>query len=26
MTANWVNDTSLGDVMIVSDPVTIDAG
>jgi hypothetical protein len=23
MTANWVNDTSLGDVMIVSDPVTI---
>jgi hypothetical protein len=25
MTANWVNDTSLGDVMIVSDPVTIDA-
>jgi hypothetical protein len=26
MTANWVNDTSLGDVMIVSDPVTIDSG
>jgi hypothetical protein len=26
MTANWVNDTSLGDVMIVSDPVTINAG
>ena len=24
MTANWLNDTSLGDVMIVSDPVTID--
>jgi hypothetical protein len=23
MTANWVDDTSLGDVMIVSDPVTI---
>ena len=26
MTANWVNDTSLGDVMIVSDPVTTGAG
>jgi hypothetical protein len=26
MTANWKNDRSLGDVMIVSDPVTIDAG
>jgi hypothetical protein len=26
MTANWVNDTSLGDVMIASDPVTIAAG
>ena len=25
MTANWVNDTSLGDVMIVSDPMTINA-
>jgi hypothetical protein len=25
MTANWLNDTSLGDVMIVSDPVTIAA-
>jgi hypothetical protein len=23
MTANWANDTSLGDVMIVSDPVTV---
>jgi hypothetical protein len=26
MTANWVNDTSLGDVMIVSDPVTTGVG
>jgi hypothetical protein len=25
MTANWLNETSLGDVMIVSDPVTITA-
>jgi hypothetical protein len=25
MTANWLNDTSLGDVMIVSDPVTVSA-
>jgi hypothetical protein len=25
MTANWVNDTSLGDVMLVSEPVTITA-
>jgi len=26
MTANWVNDTTLGDVMIVSDPVTTGVG
>jgi len=26
MTANWVNDTALGDVMIVSDPVTTGVG
>jgi hypothetical protein len=25
MTANWLNDTSLGDVMIVSDPLTVSA-